>query len=52
MPFPNDRKGIDFISINYKRVAEVWMDEYKEFVYKRDPEKYARTKTGLRDFTM
>lgn len=25
MPFPNDRKGIDFISINLKRVAEVWM---------------------------
>jgi len=46
MPFPNDRKGIDFISINYKRVAEVWMDEYKEFLYKRDPEKYAKTKTG------
>jgi hypothetical protein len=22
MPFPNDRKGIDFITINYKRVAE------------------------------
>lgn len=48
MPFPNDRKGIDFISINYKRVAEVWMDEYKEYVYKRDPEKYAKTKTGQR----
>lgn len=66
-PFPNDRKGIDFVTINYKRhlhtyffykykslncklynyrVAEVWMDEYKEFVYKRDPEKYAKANVG------
>lgn len=45
-PFPNDRKGIDFVTINYKRVAEVWMDEYKEYVYKRDPEKYAKANVG------
>lgn len=46
MPFPNDRKGIDFITINYKRVAEVWMDEYKEYLYKRDPDRYARVSAG------
>ena len=22
---------------NYRRVAEVWMDEYKEYVYKKRP---------------
>lgn len=27
-PFPNPGVG-DFIGRNYKRVAEVWMDEYK-----------------------
>ncbi|XP_023307673.2 polypeptide N-acetylgalactosaminyltransferase 8 [Lucilia cuprina] len=27
----------DFISKNYKRVAEVWMDEYKEFLYEHIP---------------
>lgn len=43
--FSNDRT-VDFVTNNYKRVVEVWMDEYKEFVYKRDPEKYAKAETG------
>ena len=46
MPFPNDRVGIDFIAINYKRVAEVWMDEWKEHLYKRDLARYNRTDAG------
>ncbi|VDN28502.1 unnamed protein product [Cylicostephanus goldi] len=36
MPFKNAGKG-DFISRNYKRVAEVWMDEYKHNLYKHRP---------------
>ncbi|XP_026469893.1 N-acetylgalactosaminyltransferase 6-like [Ctenocephalides felis] len=35
-PFPNPGIG-DFIGRNYKRVAEVWMDEYKEYLYNRKP---------------
>jgi polypeptide N-acetylgalactosaminyltransferase len=35
-PFDNPR-GNDFLSKNYKRVAEVWMDEYKEFLYGKNP---------------
>lgn len=31
---------------NYKRVAEVWMDEYKEYLYSRDPERYASIDAG------
>lgn len=46
MPFPNDRKGIDFITINYKRVAEVWMDDYKKIIYGRDPDRYGKADTG------
>jgi polypeptide N-acetylgalactosaminyltransferase len=35
-PFPNPGKG-DFVGRNYRRVAEVWMDEYAEYLYKRRP---------------
>lgn len=35
-PFDNPR-GKDFLAKNYKRVAEVWMDEYKEFLYEKNP---------------
>jgi polypeptide N-acetylgalactosaminyltransferase len=43
--FPFDR-SVDYVSNNYKRIIEVWLDEYKEFVYKRDPERYAKAETG------
>ncbi|CAL1272726.1 unnamed protein product [Larinioides sclopetarius] len=35
-PYPNPGIG-DFVGRNYKRVAEVWMDEYKEYLYMRRP---------------
>ncbi|XP_011505951.1 PREDICTED: N-acetylgalactosaminyltransferase 6 [Ceratosolen solmsi marchali] len=35
-PFPNPGHG-DFLGKNYRRVAEVWMDEYAEFIYRRRP---------------
>lgn len=35
-PFPNPGRG-DFLGKNYKRVAEVWMDEYAEYIYNRRP---------------
>lgn len=44
-PFPNPRK-VDFITNNFKRVAEVWMDEYKEYIYNRHAEKYAKADAG------
>lgn len=31
---------------NYKRVAEVWMDEYKNYLYERDPDKYENLDAG------
>ncbi|KAJ8725219.1 hypothetical protein PYW07_016177 [Mythimna separata] len=35
-PFPNPGHG-DFVGKNYRRVAEVWMDEYAEHLYDRRP---------------
>lgn len=35
-PFPNPGVG-DFVGRNYRRVAEVWMDEYAQYLYNRRP---------------
>ncbi|KAM3967951.1 N-acetylgalactosaminyltransferase 6 [Aphomia sociella] len=43
-PFPNPGHG-DFVGKNYRRVAEVWMDEYAEYLYARRPH-YRHIKTG------
>ena len=41
----NPRGGANFLLRNYKRVAEVWMDEYKSYLYERNPG-YATIETG------
>ncbi|VVC40291.1 Nucleotide-diphospho-sugar transferases,Glycosyltransferase 2-like,Ricin B, lectin [Cinara cedri] len=43
-PFPNPGIG-DFVGKNYRRVAEVWMDEYAEYLYRRRPH-YRDINTG------
>ncbi|OQV12822.1 putative polypeptide N-acetylgalactosaminyltransferase 10 [Hypsibius exemplaris] len=43
-PFSNPGVG-DFVGRNYKRVAEVWMDEYAEFLYNKRPH-YRNIETG------
>lgn len=30
----------DFSAKNFKRIAEVWLDDYKEVVYRADPERF------------
>lgn len=36
----------DFVGRNFKRLAEVWMDEYKDIVYAWDPGRYERIDAG------
>ncbi|XP_050362585.1 N-acetylgalactosaminyltransferase 6-like [Nymphalis io] len=43
-PFPNPGHG-DFVGRNYRRVAEVWMDEYAQYLYRRRPH-YLRIEPG------
>ncbi|XP_055629133.1 N-acetylgalactosaminyltransferase 6-like [Toxorhynchites rutilus septentrionalis] len=43
-PFPNPR-GVNFVTRNFKRVAEVWMDEYKQYLYERNPQ-FDKTDAG------
>lgn len=45
VPFSNPRKN-DYLHKNYKRVAEVWMDEYAQYLYKRSPEVYKHVDVG------
>lgn len=39
-------KNIECFIKNFKRVAEVWMDEYKEYLYQRQPYVYQQTDPG------
>ena len=38
--------GVDFVAHNFKRIAEVWLDEYKENLYKTNPQRYAKVDAG------
>lgn len=37
---------VDYIARNLKRVAEVWLDEYKEKLYEGDRQRYAKADVG------
>jgi polypeptide N-acetylgalactosaminyltransferase len=43
--FANPRT-YDFLYRNYKRVAEVWMDDYKKYIYSRHPDVFAKIDAG------
>lgn len=37
---------MDFSGRNLKRVAEVWLDDYKEMLYRSEPERYSKIDPG------
>lgn len=38
--------GIDYSAYNLKRVAEVWLDDYKKYFYRGDPVRYGKIDAG------
>lgn len=38
--------GKDYMGRNFKRIAEVWLDEYSDVVFKRNPALYAEADSG------
>ncbi|KAG5666839.1 hypothetical protein PVAND_014849 [Polypedilum vanderplanki] len=45
-PFTNAGNHTNYVSYNFKRVAEVWMDEYAQYIYKRDEKKWNEIDVG------
>ena len=39
-------EDLDFAGVNNKRIAEVWMKEHKEYIYKRNPLRYNKISPG------
>lgn len=44
--YRNTEKPSDFIGRNLKRVAEVWLDDYKQYFYQNDPLRYKNLDAG------
>lgn len=42
----NTETPTDFSGRNLKRVAEVWLDDYKEMLYRSEPERYSKIDPG------
>jgi len=40
------KDDFDYVTYNFKRIAETWLDEYKEALYSRSPERYAKIDAG------
>lgn len=43
---PSRKMKEDYVARNFKRLAEVWMDDYKDIVYEFDPGRYENLEFG------
>ncbi len=48
-PYEKHVDEIDFKAANNKRVAEIWLEDYKEALYARHPERYKRIEIDEED---
>lgn len=44
--FRRSNDGIDFVARNFKRIAEVWLDDWKKFLYKSNESRFAAVEPG------
>lgn len=38
--------GTDFVARNFKRIAEVWLDDWKKYLYKTNPKRFENVDAG------
>ena len=43
---PSRKTNEDYVGRNFKRIAEVWLDDYKEILYNTEPHRYNSIDTG------
>lgn len=43
---PSRKRADDYVARNFKRISEVWLDEYKTLPYQLEPERYANVDAG------
>ncbi|CAO1427030.1 unnamed protein product [Diamesa tonsa] len=43
---PSRKRTEDYVARNFKRISEVWLDEYKTLPYQLEPERYANVDAG------
>ncbi|CAO1428320.1 unnamed protein product [Diamesa serratosioi] len=43
---PSRKRSEDYVARNFKRISEVWLDEYKTLPYQLEPERYANVDAG------
>lgn len=43
---PTRAQNFDYVAKNFKRIAEIWLDEYKEILYAREPNRYQSVDAG------
>lgn len=50
-PSPFQKKNRNDIFRNNKRVAEIWLEEYKQYFYSRNPERYRNLQVDIGDIS-